>query len=215
MNKFKRFLITGLVVLVPFFFTAYVVVWSFTVLDGWIARFGVHIPGVGIAALLGLTLLTGLVVRNYLGRRLHFTAEWCINHLPVVSTVYATAKEVCQTLFAQDKTAFERAVVIEFPQKGQYTIGFVTGDAPESVRKAINVTTTPVKLVYVMQAFSPMAGFVLSVPEIALRDLDMSVEDAMKLVLTGGMVKGAVQIGTEPVDVGIEHQAAAHSLVGA
>jgi uncharacterized membrane protein len=198
-KQVQGWFLTGLVVVVPFIVTAYVVWIAFGILDGWIRRFGITIPGVGAVTFLALTVLVGILVRLYTGKRLHNFAEYVIVKLPAVSMVYTTAKEVCQTLFNRDKNAFQYVALVEFG--GQKTLGFVTGEAPEAAddlmrggppEYVIGAVDPSEKIlnVYVMQAFSPAAGFVLLIPASKVQRVEMSVEDGLKFVLTGGMVKG-------------------------
>lgn len=201
-RNIKQWFIAGLVVLVPFFITVYVVVFAFNLLDGWTKRLPYHFPGAGLVVLLAVTVLVGAAVRLYAGNRLHRLAEFLIINVPVVSLIYTTAKEVCHTIFNRDKNAFQYVVVIEYG--GQNTLGFVTGEAPLTVNEAMGVTGKVLN-VYVMQAFSPAAGFVFLVPEEDAIRVNIKVEDALKFVLTGGMVKGPINDA--------EQQAAATLLV--
>lgn len=188
-KQFKGWIITGLLVFIPFWATAFVVYKAFGILDGWIKYFGVHIMGAGIAVLFGVILGLGILTKNYVGRKLHQMVEWIMLKVPLINNLYATFKEVSKTIFNNDKSAFQSVVALEFC--GHKTIGFVTGDVPEKIGDAVNphADRSDYKMVYVMQAFSPAAGFIMMVPASKLVTVDMSIEAAMKLVLTGGMVK--------------------------
>lgn len=191
LKKLKAYLITGLLVLIPFVATAAVVWKAFSIFDGWIQYFGIHIPGAGIAFLLTVLILTGMIVRNYVGKKAYQFADWLMRKVPLANKIYTAARELSQTIFSDKKRAFQAVVALEFA--GQKTIGFITGDPPEAIYNALRYEweqeKPPYKMVYVMQAFSPAAGYVVMVPESKLSKVDMSVEAAMKLILTGGMVK--------------------------
>lgn len=195
MKRVKGWLLTGLLVFIPFWATAVVVYKTFGLLDGWIHYFGVNIPGAGFAVLISVLLLIGVITRNYIGKKLHQFTEWIMMKIPLISTIYSTCREVSKTLLDHDNSAFKAVVGLDFA--GQKTIGFVTGECPQRIENGFkyngrgqHVTNDPHQLVYVMQAFSPASGFILLVPKSKLEYMDVPVETAMKLVLTGGMVKG-------------------------
>lgn len=196
MKNIKGYFITGLLVLIPFVATAAVVWHAFGFLDGWIRYFGITAPGSGIVVLVGVLILTGIIVKNYIGKKLYQLADWLIRKVPLVNILYTTFREVSKTLLDRDKTAFQAVVALEFC--GHRTIGFVTGDAPKPIANALPYAGGPVyKMVYVMQAFSPAAGYILMVPEDKLSKVDITIETALKLVLTGGMVRGAESASVE------------------
>lgn len=190
MTRLKQWFFAGLGVLVPFVITAWVVVASFNLLDGWTKKLPFHFPGAGLVILFAVTILVGIAVRWYAGKRLHKLAEFVIERLPFVSLVYTTAKEVCTTLFGREKSAFQYVVMIEFC--GQKMLGFVTGEAPLSIHEAVEPTARLRKVlsVFIPHAFATGHGYTVLVPEANTVRVSMSVEDALKWSLTGGMVKG-------------------------
>lgn len=191
MKRIKGYFITGLLVLIPFVATAAVIWNAFGFFDGWIRYFGITIPGAGIVILTCVLVLTGMLVKNYIGKKMYQLADWLIRKVPLVNILYTTFREVSKTLLDRDKHAFQAVVALEFC--GHRTIGFVTGEAPKPIADAMPYAGGPVyKMVYVMQAFSPAAGYILMVPEDKLTIVDITIETALKLVLTGGMVKGSV-----------------------
>ena len=187
LKKLKNYVMTGLLILVPFFATAAVVWKSFCFFDDWIRYFGVNFPGAGIIVLLLLLTLTGMLARQYIGRKLYHLADWAMLKVPLVNTVYTTVREVIKTILNHEKNAFQSVVSIKF--LGHNAIGFVTGDCPEPISRTLPYGSRGYKMVYVMQAFSPAAGYILMVPVEELHVVNMPVEAAIKLVLTGGMVK--------------------------
>ena len=191
-KRIKRYLIAGVLVLVPFLATVAVVYKAFNVLDGWIKQFGVHHPGAGIAVLFAVLFLTGLAVHNYFGRKVHQLFDWLMLKVPGVSFVYSTVKDIAKTLLSHDKSAFQEVVMINFA--GCKAIALVTGDAPEEIQKKYGgeYHNPMVKMVYVMQSFTHGSGFLVLVPSNEITPLNMSVETAMKLILSGGMVKKEV-----------------------
>lgn len=186
-------LLAGLLVIVPFAMTAFVIGKIFELLDGWARLIGVKIPGVGLVVLFAVIICVGMLVRNSIVKWLYGLVETIITKVPAVSTVYTTCREVCRTVLNHDKSAFQAVVLLEYPIIGIKSIGFVTGDAPKSIETIMTdpglVVIDTCKMVYVMQAFCAGAGHIVVVPLSRMTIIDMPVEDAMKLVLTGGMVK--------------------------
>jgi uncharacterized membrane protein len=195
LKSLKGYLVTGILVLIPFVATAFVFVKTFLFFDGWIRYFGIQTPGVGLAVLLAVLILTGLLVHNYLGRKIHQVAEWAMLRVPILSVVYSTVKEVSKTVLKSDRSAFQAVVMLEFPKVDCWTIGFVTGNPPPAmtVENGLNWQSDRFKLIYVMQAFSPAAGYLTMVHEDKIIPLKMSVEEGIKLVLTAGMVKKGIK----------------------
>lgn len=188
LKRLKLYIFTGLLILIPFVATAAVVWKMFSLFDGWIRYFNIRIPGAGVAVVLSILILTGLITRNYIGRRLQSFAEWAMLKIPGVSTVYTTIREVTKTILDRDKNAFEYVVSIRCD--GHWKLGFVTGDAPKAIYKALGYNeVNSLKLVYMMNAFSPASGIVMVAHEQDIVKIDMPVELALKLVLTGGMVR--------------------------
>jgi len=156
------------------------------------------IPGLGLILLFGTVLLTGFLVRNYLGRKLVHLWDRIIETIPLVNKLYMALKQLVETIFNRSPQDFKRVVLIEFPKEGCYAIGFVTGFAVgetqrKTHRKVINVfvPTTP----------NPTSGFFLMIPEESVIPMDMGVEDAFKLLVSGGIIspdkRNHIQGGTE------------------
>jgi uncharacterized membrane protein len=186
LKSLRNWLFTGLLILVPLVMTAIIVHWAFTTLDSWIGRFGIHIPGVGLAIVILVTLLIGFAVQLYVGRKFFALVEWIIGKAPGINIIYRTFRDLARTIFDADKSIFQEVVAVEFPQPGSWAIGFRTGDTPAPLQ---TLAPDEVLMIYIMQAFSPATGFLIAIPRSKVRPLDMKVEQAMKLVLTGGMVK--------------------------
>ena len=157
------------------------------------------IPGLGlILILVGLTLL-GMVTAGFLGRLVMGSGERMLARVPVVRSIYGATKQIFETVLAQSSDAFRKVVLVEFPRPGSWAIGFLTGDTAEAVREAapgdrVNVflPTTP----------NPTSGFLIFVPREQVRMLKMSVEDGIKMVVSGGIVtpegEGAAEASDPP-----------------
>jgi uncharacterized membrane protein len=122
---------------------------------------------------------------NIIGQRLVRWWEAVLGRIPIVSNIYRSVKQVSDTLLAQDGTSFRRAVLIEFPARGQWTVGFVVGPTHPQFAACLDQAGLTV---YVPTAPNPTSGYTLMVPESEVRELDMTVDDALKFVISMGVV---------------------------
>jgi uncharacterized membrane protein len=190
----KRYLITGLLVVVPIWGTVLVLKTLFVTLDGILGDIPEkyltqrYVPGVGILVLLLLILLAGLLATNIMGRRVVAMWEDLLQRVPLVRGIYATIKSMMDVLSFQDqnkdKAKYSRVVMIEFPRKGQYALALVTGVTPGEVQ---DISPDRVINVYVPTSPNPTSGYLLFVPESELIPVGMSVDEAMKMMFSGGM----------------------------
>jgi uncharacterized membrane protein len=145
---------------------------------------GFPLPGLGAVFALVVLLLTGLLVTNLIGRRLVVWGEELLNRIPVVRTVYGGVKSFAESVFSQSN-AFRKVVMIEYPRAGAWSIGFLTAeDVPEVSQKL----GAPHVAVYISSALNATAGYLVVVPRSAVVELDMSVDAAMKMIITCGVV---------------------------
>ena len=196
MFKIRSWFITGILVLTPIILTVYVA-WAFiTFVDNLVVPIvpdgyrpsnylPFSIPGLGLIIVFTFTTLVGSLASGLFGRTLIRIWENILNRMPVVRSVYSAIKQILDTVMAAQSDAFRQAVLVQYPRKDIWAIGFVTGSTKGEVgkyvsKKMINVfmPTTP----------NPTSGFLLFFPEKDLIYLKMSVEDALKLVVSGGMV---------------------------
>ena len=196
MFKIRSWFITGILVLTPIILTVYVA-WAFiTFVDNLVVPIvpdgyrpsnylPFSIPGLGLIIVFTFTTLVGSLATGLFGRTLIRIWENILNRMPVVRSVYSAIKQILETVMAAQSDAFRQAVLVQYPRKDIWAIGFVTGSTKGEVgkyvsEKMINVfmPTTP----------NPTSGFLLFFPEKDLIYLKMSVEDALKLVVSGGMV---------------------------
>lgn len=196
MSRIRSWFLTGILVMTPLILTIYVV-WTFiTFVDNLVVPLvpidyrpsnylPFSIPGLGLIIVFLFTTLVGILATGLLGRTLIRLWENILNRMPVVRSVYSAIKQILETVMATQSDAFRQAVLVEYPRKDIWAIGFVTGSTKGEVsenvdKKMVNVfmPTTP----------NPTSGFLLFFPENDLIFLEMSVEDALKLVVSGGMV---------------------------
>ncbi len=191
----KRYFLTGLLIWVPLVITA----WVLTVFIGTMDQtlrllppgihprnlFGFEIPGAGVVLTLGVILLTGLVTTNMIGQRLVRFWEYALARIPVVSSVYKSVKQVSDTLFSSDGNAFRKALLVQYPRQGCWTIAFQTGTPAHEV--AAHLPGDHIS-VYVPTTPNPTSGFFLMMPASDVVELDMSVDEALKYIISMGVV---------------------------
>jgi len=189
----RRYLVAGVVVSTPILITVLVVRWLIDLSDRALellppafhseALFGVHIPGLGVALALTALVLIGALTTNFIGHRLMRWLDGLLAQVPVIRSVYGAVKQLMEAVLGRGSKAFRQVVLVPFPQEGQWTIGFVTGETTlpvpgESPKVAVFIATTP----------NPTSGWLLFVSQSDLIPLDMSVEEGMKVVVSGGMI---------------------------
>jgi uncharacterized membrane protein len=202
----KRYFITGLLVIVPIWGTILVLKTLFVTLDGLLGDIlekyltKRYVPGAGILILFLLIILAGLLAANIMGRRVVKLWEDLLQRVPLVRGIYTTIKAMMDVLAFQEKTGgtqkYSRVVMIEFPRKGQYALALVTGVTPGEVQ---DISPDRVINVYVPTSPNPTSGYLLFVPESELISVNMSVDEAMKMMFSGGMYTPPV---TEAVGAG-------------
>jgi uncharacterized membrane protein len=206
----KRYLVAGLLVWVPLGITIWVLHFLVTTLDQTLllfperaqpeALFGFRIPGLGVLISFAILLLTGVIAANFVGARLILFWEAILGRIPFVKSIYSSVKQVSDTLLSDTGNAFRQALLVEFPRPGCWTIAFLTGTPSESVAShlpgehvSIYVPTTP----------NPTGGYFVIVPKTSIRELDMSVDEALKYIISMGVVsprpRSAAVTGAPPL----------------
>lgn len=190
----RRYLVAGVLVWLPILATIWVVSFMLRIMDRTLlllppsyrpeAMVGFALPGIGAIFALIVLLLTGLLVTNLIGRRLVVWGEEFVNHIPVVRTVYGGVKSFTESVFSQSNS-FRKVVMIEYPRPGAWSIGFMTA---EDVPEVSDKLGEPYAAVYISAALNATAGYLVMVPRRQVVDLDMSVDAAMKMIITCGVV---------------------------
>ncbi|MGB5102709.1 MAG: DUF502 domain-containing protein [Steroidobacteraceae bacterium] len=194
-KKFRNYLIGGLLVWIPIMITVWVVRFLTRILDSSLVLvpppwrpetlFGTYIPGLGIALSLLLLFVTGLLVKNLFGRQLVDGIESLVRRIPVVGTVYGGAKTFSETVLSDKGRSFKQVVMVEFPRKGVYSIGFITSHELEEAQAK---TEQEVTCVFVPTTPNPTTGFLVLLPKDEVVMMDMTVDEAFKMLLTLGVV---------------------------
>ena len=196
----KKYLIAGLLIWLPLAFTLWVLSIIVTTTDRTLLLLpqswhpdnvlGFHLPGLGLIVSLLVLLATGVLAANIIGARLLVWWELLLARIPIVRSIYSSVKQVSDTLFASKGQSFRKVVLIEFPQRGQWTIGFVVGTPGVVIEREI---ADDAITVYVPTAPNPTSGYVLVVRPNEVRDIDISVDDALKFHLSLGVVPPAAR----------------------
>jgi uncharacterized membrane protein len=197
----RKYLIAGLLIWLPLAITLWVLDFIVTTMDRTLVLLppkwqpdqllGFHIPGLGLVMSVLILLFTGVLAANIIGARLFSWWEAVLARIPIVRSIYSSVKQVSDTLFASKGQSFRKVVLVEFPQRGQWTLGFVVGSPGAVVERE---TAPDVITVYVPTAPNPTSGYVLVVRPAEVRELDISVDDALKFHLSLGVVPPATRM---------------------
>ena len=145
-----------------------------------------HVPGYGILIVLTALMLIGALARGVVGRGLVRGTEWVLRRIPIVSSLYGWTQQILETLLSDESTAFREVVLIEYPYRGCWAIGFVTGQTTGEIQALTDAT---VFNVFVPATPNPTTGFLLFLPKQDIHTLELTVDEGMKLVISGGIVK--------------------------
>lgn len=185
----KKQFLSGLLVVVPLIVTFFVLRFLFNALDGILNplmrdTLGYDIPGLGAAVTILIILLAGIVATNYIGARLFYWSDRFLGRTPLVRIVYTAAKQLVQSMVAPRAKAFSEVSFIEYPRRGMFVVGLLAGKSEIK----INNRGERMRLVFVPSTPTPFTGLVVFVPECDVHQTDMGVEEAMKILVSGGIV---------------------------
>jgi uncharacterized membrane protein len=190
----KKYFVTGLLIWIPLAITLWVLNLIVTTMDQTLlllpeaiqprVLIGWHIPGVGLLVSLLVILLTGLLAANIIGQRLLQLWEGLLTRIPVVKSIYNSVKQVSDTLLSSSGQAFRKALLVQYPREGSWTIAFQTGTPGGDVAKHLHGDYVSV---YVPTTPNPTSGFFLMLPRSDVIELDMSVDAALKYVVSMGV----------------------------
>jgi len=192
-GRLRSWFFTGLLVTAPVLLTVYITWAAIKLIDGQVAglvpgfselRFA-NVPGVGLV--IGVLLITviGALAAGFLGRWIIRLGESILNRMPVIRSIYGASKQILETVISTQSDAFREVVLVEYPRKGLWVIGFVTGGTKGEVARRIDIDMVNV---FVPTTPNPTSGFLLFCPRKDVIFMEMSVEEAVKLVVSGGIV---------------------------
>jgi uncharacterized membrane protein len=191
----RKYFVTGLLILVPIAITLWVLNLVIGTMDQSLlllpekwrpgALIGFHVPGAGAVLTLLFILVVGLLTHNYFGKKVVYWWELLLKRIPVVNSIYSSVKQVSDTLLSSSGNAFRKAVLVQYPRQGSWTIAFVTGAPGGDVK---NHLVGDYISVYVPTTPNPTSGFFLMMPKADTIELDMSVDEALKYIVSMGVV---------------------------
>jgi uncharacterized membrane protein len=201
-RRIRGYFLAGILVTMPIAVTFAVAMWFITFVDSKIVPlipeaynpdtylkdhfgFNVGLPGLGVVVLFVAITLLGALTAGFLGRVLLQTGEGILARMPVIRSVYGAVKQIMETVLQQQSQAFRQAVLVEYPRRGIWAIGFITGETEGEVQ---NLTKESMVNIFLPTTPNPTSGFLLFLPRDELVTLDMSVEEAVKMVISGGIV---------------------------
>ena len=190
----RRYMVAGVLVWLPILATIWVVSFMLHIMDRTLlllppsyrpqALVGFALPGAGLVLALAIVLLTGLLVTNLIGRRFVIWGEELLNRIPVVRSIYGGVKSFTESVLSQSKS-FRQVVMVEYPRAGLWSIGFLTSEDVPEVSERLG---EPHVAVYISAALNATAGYLVIVPRRQMVELDMTVDEAMKMIITCGVV---------------------------
>jgi len=194
-KRFRRYIVAGLLVWVPLGITLLVANLFVGIMDRTLLLLpaayrpenliGVSIPGLGIVLTLIVVLLTGIFAANFIGRRFVNFSEGLLVRIPLVRSVYSAAKNFAEVLFTDTSQAFKQVLLVEYPRKGVYSLCFQTSTELQEIQGR---TDEDVICVFVPTTPNPTSGFIIMVPRADVIELEMDVEEALKMVVSLGVV---------------------------
>ena len=195
MSSLRKWLFAGLLVLVPLIITVGVLNWVVQTLDltlnilpaAWQPEMllGFYIPGIGVVFALLVVLLIGALTSNFIGNKLMGWWDGLLNRIPVVRSIYSAVKQVSDTLFSEKGNAFRKALMIQWPREGTWTVAFLTGAPGANVAKHLDGEHL---CVYVPTTPNPTSGYMMMVKASDCIELDMSVDEALTYVISMGVI---------------------------
>ncbi len=225
-SALKTWFLTGLLVLVPLGITLWVLNLVISTMDqslallpqAWqpVELFKVRIPGLGAILTVVFILLVGLLTHNFIGQRLVRWWEALLRHIPVVGPIYTSVKQVSDTLLSSSGNAFRKALLVQYPREGSWTIAFLTGRPGGDVQNHLQGEYVSV---YVPTTPNPTSGFFLMMPKADTIELDMTVDAALKYIVSMGVVaptelprkSGSVRAGEAQAETLAESAGSSHS----
>lgn len=196
MHKLRSYLMAGLLVWLPIIVTLLIIRFIIGLLDGVFgllpAKYqpdyflGVHIPGLGIILSVIILLATGLTVTNFLGKQLVGYWDALMARIPLVRSIHSGVKQILHTMFTPDGPAFRKVLLVEYPRRDMWSIAFQTGKVSPKVKKVLEEDMVTI---FIPTTPNPTSGFLMIVPRADTREVDLTVDEALKMVISLGVVQ--------------------------
>jgi len=195
-SKFRSYFLTGLVVTAPLGLTIYLAIIFINFFDNKLRNiipieyqldkdFPIQIPGIGLTVVFILLTFIGFLTAGIVGRYIIRLGERIIQRLPIIRSVYGSLKQIFESVLASSSESFREVVLVEYPRRGIWAIAFITGVTKEEVQ---NITDNEMVNIFLPTTPNPTSGFLLFVPKDELIKLNMTVEEGIKMVISGGIV---------------------------
>lgn len=197
-RNLRAYLITGILVITPLALTIYIFWNLFISLDEillsafinvssllGLPEYQSKIPGLGIVAMMILTVLVGMLARNYFGKKLFKIGDYLVTKIPFISKIYIAIRQIFDAIFAEKREVFKHVVLFEYPRKGMHSIGFMTQDTRGEIQDLLD---EDVYSIFLPTTPNPTSGYLLFIPKKDIKILSISVEDALKLIVSGGAI---------------------------
>jgi uncharacterized membrane protein len=204
----KRYFITGLLLWVPIGITLWVLSLIVSTMDQSLALLperwnprvfiGHDIPGLGAILTLLIVFATGVLTRNLVGGKLVIWGEQVLSRIPIVRSIYSSVKQVSDTILSPNGNAFRKALLVEYPRKGSWTIAFLTGVPTDDLQEAVGQGPEDLVSVYVPTTPNPTSGFFLMLRRDETVELDMTVDAALKYIVSMGVVSPVAREEVRP-----------------
>lgn len=199
MTRLRNYFLTGFVVIAPLAITAYIV-WSFVGwVDGWVkpyipARYSPDtylpfaVPGYGLIVAIFVIIMVGFFTANIIGRTMVHYGESLLDRMPFVRSIYRGLKQIFQTILSNKADTFTKAAVIEYPRRGTWAVVFISSERQNEIGRKLHGVDDELIAVFLPSTPNPTTGFLMYVPRKDVVELDMSVEEAAKLIISAGLV---------------------------
>lgn len=205
MKHLQRYLIAGLLVWLPLWITLLIIGFVIDLMDKSLSLLpvayrpetllGVNIPGFGLLLSLVILIATGLLVTNFMGRRLVMIWEAFLSRIPLVRTIYSGVKQVVDTLFTPGGQSFRKVLLVEYPRQGLWSVAFQTGNGATQINSALEEELVTI---FIPTTPNPTSGFLMLIPKKDVKELDMSVDEALKFVISLGVLQATKKIELPP-----------------
>lgn len=208
----QRYLIAGLLIWTPILVTFFVIRFLIQMVDNSMAVLpkpwqpqhiiGIQVPGIGLVFALIIIFVTGLLATNFFGRRLVQLWDAFINRLPLIRTIYSSVKQVMDTVFSPTSNSFRRVLLVEYPRRGLWSIAFQTAECCQAVEDYTGQTMVSI---FLPTTPNPTSGFFMMLPEEQVVVIDMSVDQALRMIISLGVVqpKSNINTMTKQNDMGV------------
>lgn len=194
MKPIRKYFVTGSLIVLPILISIILFLWLFRFLDGILGRYiniylkshyGYTIPGLGIIFAIILILFTGFLTTHLINKRILSLFERWFIKFPVIKQVYPAVKQIIYFLFSDVKVTFRKTILVEYPRKGIYSLGFITNEGFKHFNEKTNKELINV---FIPGTPGPLTGFLVLVPKEDIIIVDISIEDALKFIISGGVV---------------------------